>query len=147
MRLIPYTIQYKDDCQKIFDDNTPQFFDPAERVDFAKFLEDPQCPYFVVTHDEEQILGCGGYYVSENSKDAGLCWGMIDRRWHKQGIGTFLFQERLEKIQVEGGAKRIIMDTSQESFGFYQRFGFKITKVTENGYGVGLWQYDLVLDL
>ena len=147
IKLIPYQFEHKVDCLKIFDDNTPQFFDPSEREDFASFLEDPQCFYFVVVDDAKQVLGCGGYYVPENSTDAGLCWGMVTQQYHKQGIGSFLLQARLDKIRESGRVKRIVMDTSQESVGFFQRFGFEIIKVTENGYGDGLSQYDLVLNL
>ena len=147
MKPIPYKKNYKIECQKIFDGNTPKFFDPSERASFVQFLEKPPCPYFVVVDENEQILGCGGYYVSADLAEAGLCWGMIDPKWHRQGIGTFLFQARLEKIKAHGAVKRVLMDTSQDSLGFYQRFGFDISKVTKDGYGAGLSRFDLVLRL
>ena len=147
MKLIPYHSHHKGGVQKIFDGNTPIFFDPSERASFVRFLEKPPCPYFVVVDEDEQVLGCGGYFLSEKSAEAGLCWGMIDRKWHRQGIGTFLFRARLEKILAHRTVKRLLMDTSQQSLGFYQQLGFEISKVTEDGYGAGLSRFDLVLSL
>lgn len=147
MKLIPYNRQHKAACQKIFYGNTPKFFDPSERVSFFQFLEKPLCPYFVVVDENEQVLGCGGYSLSVKLAEAGLCWGMIDPKWHRQGIGTFLFRARLEKIKADGTIKRLLMDTSQDSLGFYRRFGFEISQMTEDGYGSGLSRFDLVLSL
>jgi len=37
------------------------------------------------------------------------------------------------------------MDTTQFSYSFFEKYGFKIEKITENFYALGMHRYDMVL--
>ncbi|MDM8520131.1 GNAT family N-acetyltransferase [Anaerolineales bacterium HSG6] len=131
----------------IFDGNCPKFFNENERPALVNFLDNPPCPYFVLPNEHDEIIGCGGYSISKDGERAGFMWGMIRHDLHGQGLGRFLLEARIEAIKTHGTVKQIIMDTSQHTVGFYKQFGFEVQKVTPDGYGAGLSQYDLVLTL
>ncbi|WP_141732678.1 GNAT family N-acetyltransferase [Oligoflexus tunisiensis] len=136
--------QDHDRCLAIFDGNTPEFFAFQEREAFERYLTKERLPYFVVEDGQGIIVACGGFVIERGEAD--LAWGMVERSVHGQGIGTFLFDQRLEAIR-KTGASVLHMDTSQKSLGFYKRYGFRVEKETLNGYGPGLHRYDLCLNL
>ncbi len=131
-------------CLKIFDSNTPPYFDPSERGDFEDFLHRQPCPYFVLEQDGETIA-CGGYFSNPNG-DIVLAWGMVRRDLHKSGFGSLLLKERIQKIRIHDSGHRIVIDTSQHSQGFFCRHGFRSTGITENHYGPGLHRVDMELN-
>jgi GNAT superfamily N-acetyltransferase len=146
-------------CLKLFDSNTPAFFAPSEREEFVAYLaEAPH--YFVLVAgkqaaDEqaageqaagEQVVGCGGL---EEIRDGiwVLCWGMVEQRLHRQGLGKALLLGRLDWIRMQPNAKAVHLDTTPFSRGFFERFGFVVTSVTPNGYGEGYDRVDMTLEL
>jgi ribosomal protein S18 acetylase RimI-like enzyme len=38
------------------------------------------------------------------------------------------------------------VDTTQFSYGFFERFGFKTTKITEDFYEKGMHRYDMIYE-
>ena len=48
MHLRPYQPADFEQCLTIFDSNTPPYFAPHERAEFAEFLQQITDPYFVV---------------------------------------------------------------------------------------------------
>ena len=44
-------------------------------------------------------------------------------------------------------AKEVLLDTSQHTFGFFEKLGFVTTKITKDGYTLGLNRYDMKLVL
>lgn len=140
----PYTPEDFDDCMSIFDGNCPKFFADHERQAFQKYLQEARYPYFVVTDIQNQILACGGFVTEKGIAE--LAWGMVRNDIHHQGVGRFLFTQRLDAIR-KAGANAIIMDTSQHSLGFYQSLGFEVVGRKPDGYGPGLDRIDLRLDL
>jgi N-acetylglutamate synthase-like GNAT family acetyltransferase len=136
-------------CLNLFDSNTPQFFAPHERAEFEMYLDDleergPNAEYLVLEADEK-IVACGGYYVSEGT--AGLTWGLVGRDRHGEGFGTNLLRERLHRIARVPNAHEVVLDTTRQSKGFFERFGFEVTKITPDGYGAGLDRVDMRLEL
>ena len=104
MKLREYAQADKEACLAIFDSNTPPFFAPHEREEFARFLETSSDPYFVVEHDGE-VVGCGGILLIPNTPVAILTWGMVARARHRAGIGRRLLVERLHRLcQLPGCA-------------------------------------------
>ena len=39
---------------------------------------------------------------------------------------------------------KLVLNTTQYTFEFYQKFGFNITKITKDYYRVGLDRYDMI---
>jgi N-acetylglutamate synthase-like GNAT family acetyltransferase len=141
-----YSKQDTEACLEIFRGNTPKFFGVEEEGEFASFLERMPCPFFVLEEDGK-VIGCGGYFVSEQKRTAGLCWGMVAGEYHKRGYGKYLLLKRLDEICHDPHVERILMDTSQHSRGFFEKLGFVVYKVEENGYTAGLHRHELELTL
>lgn len=132
-----FTPRDRDGCLAIFDGNTPPFFAPDVRAEFAAFLEECNEPYFVVEH-ADVIEGCGGFFVIPNTPVAVLSWGMVDRSRHRQGIGSLLLFARLQRLCQDPGVTVVKLQTSQYSRGFFERAGFEAEEVIMDGYAPGL---------
>jgi ribosomal protein S18 acetylase RimI-like enzyme len=133
-------------CLAVFDSNTPQFFDPAERRDFETFLDAVDCSYFVMEHDGA-IAGCGGYAIAEDTSLASLVWGMVRGDLHKLGFGRFLLLFRLREITKAGGVQLVRLSTSQHAAPFFQKQGFKVTSIRKDGYASGMDRVEMVMKL
>ena len=150
MRVRDYTSDDRDACLAVFDSNVPRFFVPREREEFAAFLDALPGPYFVVEDDTGAVVGCGGYAVEPGTKDAHLCWGIAARGRHGTGLGRLLLDARLERVRADaadGSIEAIALDTSQHTRGFYERRGFRVERVTPDGYAPGLDRCDMRLAL
>lgn len=142
----PYHPNDRTACLAVFDGNTPRFFAPSERADFAGFLEAGPDDYFVVA-DGGTVVGCGGVFVKDGPgglRWGGLCWGMVERTRHRAGVGSLLLRHRLAHL-ADTHLEAVVLDTSQHSRGFFARFGFEVVKVTPDAYAPGLDRYDMKL--
>ncbi len=145
MQFRPYTPTDEVLCLAIFDSNTPRFFAPHERAEFATFLQNLPCPYFVL-EDDEHIVGCGG--VSEKNGVGIMAWGMVAQHQHRHGYGRQLLRDRIAWMKTHmPHLTEIHMNTSQHSVHFFEREGFRATRIIMNGFAPGLHQHDLVLRL
>ena len=142
----PYAASDRDACLALFDGNTPRFFDPSERAGFAAWLEASTQPYLVIERSG-RIVACGGHALEACGTVASLCWGMVAQDVHGQGLGRALTQARLDAIRAMPQVARVTMNTSQHTQQFYARFGFEPVKVTPDGFGPGIDQWDMVLQL
>lgn len=128
----------RDGCVACFDSNLPTFFAAHERAEFVQFLDEQvgRFPYFVV-EEVGAVVGCGGHFVYRNAaEDVGLIWGMVHRARHRRGLGRALLSHRL---WVAGRtARRCLLDTTPQSFGFYQRMGFTQIGFEPDGYAPGM---------
>jgi GNAT superfamily N-acetyltransferase len=134
----PYTPQDRMGCLAIFDGNTPDYFAPSERAEFAAFLDAASVNYLVLESATGVIIGCGGYYLKSAGGVAGLAWGMVDRAWHKRGFGRVLLDARLALLRCSPDAKLVRVNTSQNSRGFFERCGFRVVRVVPSGYAPGI---------
>jgi hypothetical protein len=143
-------------CIAIFDSNTPKYFAPHERADFAQFIQTTTDPYFVVTlvadrkgegEGAEQIIGCGGYFLRNGGTVAGFSWGMVANDHHGTGAGRFLMMARLQRICQGTAAQSVVLNTSQHTYGFFAKVGFVVGKITKDGFAPGLDDYEMTLDL
>lgn len=130
----------------IFDSNIPDFFTAGERDAFEDFLLNLPGPYFVV-ECVDKVVACGGYALVPDEHRADLCWGMVDRRVHGQGIGRFLTELRLEAARRDPRVRRVILNTSQHTRAFYEKLGFVTESVTRDGFAPGLDRCDMLLQL
>lgn len=148
MHFRPYRPADRAACLAIFDSNVPQFFARHERREFADFLDAPTCTYFVVEDATGIVIGCGGYHYDADTRRAVLCWGMVTRAQHRTGVGSLLLRQRLRHLCAASGGQAVLtLMTSQHTCGFFARFGFVTTQITEDGFAPGLHRVDMTLDL
>lgn len=141
----PYEPEDQAACLRLFDDNTPDFFDPSERAEYEAFLEAPHEPYFVLEAPGE-VVACGGVYTVGDR--AGLSWGMVARSYHRQGVGRVLLERRLKYLRAHHpDVSELWVNTSQHTQGFFRRFGFVTQEVREDAFAPGLHEYRMKLDL
>ena len=146
MKVREYAQPDKEACLAIFDSNTPSFFAPHEREEFAEFLDTSSDPYFVVEHNG-QVVGCGGFFLIPNTPAAVLTWGMVARARHGRGIGRLLLEERLQRLRDLPGVRVVKLQTSQHTYGFFEKAGFRTEHVQDDGYGPGLHLYNMGMNL
>ena len=147
MRVRDYTTADRDACLAVFDSNAPGFFVPAEREEFAAFLDALPGPYLVVEDEAGRVLGCGGYAVTPGTTTADLCWGMVRCERHGTGLGRLLLEARLERVRSDALVDAVALNTSQHTRGFYERLGFRTERVTPDGFAPGLDRCDMRLVL
>jgi ribosomal protein S18 acetylase RimI-like enzyme len=124
-------------CMEAFKTNVPLYFTIGEIGDFECFLnrlEDPgqenNPPYYVLELD-----GTGAIT---------FVWGLVHNDYHKQGFGEQLLVFRLAEIKLQFPEKQIILDTTQHSFSFFEKYGFETVKFTPDFYAEGMHRYDMV---
>lgn len=152
MTIRPYQASDYSGCIRAFEGNHPEFFADHEKAEFQDLLTgltepDDQDPvFYYVVETEGQIAACAGFYFPDNQPGiAGLVWGMVAREFHRNGIGKQLLTFRLNKIQELRPGSSVILDTTQLSFPFFEKLGFRITEVTKDFYAPGLDRYDMIL--
>ena len=72
-----------------------------------------------------------------------LCWGMVDRARHRNGLGTLLLMHRLEEIS-KGGFDAVEILTSQHSAEFFARAGFVEVGIVRDKFAVGLHEHRML---
>ena len=146
-----YNQSYKQGCLAAFQSNIPIYFTPEEINDFSSFLEQRALPkegeiqstyYYVVLRNNE-VVGCGGFGERERDGTVTLAWGLVHSTFHKQGFGKLLLKHRLSEAKNVYPSKTIYLDTTQHSYPFFEKFGFKTTKITNDFYMQGMHRYDM----
>jgi N-acetylglutamate synthase-like GNAT family acetyltransferase len=145
-------LYYKNDkqqCLDTFKSNVPDFFSENEIADFEAFLNRletgiPKTQFFVI-EDENRIVGCGGFGDKDNKNIISLAWGHIHKNEHKKGLGQQLLTYRLALIKQMYSQLPLLIDTTQFSYRFYEKNGFRLLKITENYYTEGMHRFDMEL--
>ena len=134
-------------CVAAFRSCTPPYFRREDLSRFRRFIDHLPGPYFVV-QDEKEVIGCGGYAMGPLADEAAICWLIVNRRHHGQGVGSFLMTECVAGILNREGCNAVRLETSQHTRGFFERWGFATRAVTPNGFGSGLDRVEMrmVLD-
>jgi ribosomal protein S18 acetylase RimI-like enzyme len=133
-------------CLAVFDSNVPRFFTPEERGEFASFLRALPGPYLVLRLEDREVVACGGHAVREGAEAGDLCWGMVRRDLHGQGLGAALMRLRIDALRADSRVRHAELNTSQHTVGFYEGLGFHIVGVQPDGYARGLDRYEMRLD-
>lgn len=155
----PIVRKYKaadhESCMEIFQTNVPKYFTLEEVDEFDRFLtklDDPEVldnPVYYVMELENNLIGCGGFGEKngiDGTPSITFVWGMVDKAYHKKGFGEQLLRFRIKEIPIHFPDKQVILDTTQFSYTFFAKYGFKTVKITENSYGEGMHRYDMVLE-
>jgi len=122
----------------------PTFFDTTEESLFRSFLAKDYVNYYLLFNTSHQLVAAGGYELEKQPNTISLTWGMVHALYHKNGYGTFLTDFRLNSISNTFPNCDIILNTSQKTFRFYEKFGFKLIKITNDYYGLGMDRYDMI---
>lgn len=136
-------------CLSIFDSNVPLYFAIEERAEFCDFLlniGDLEGFYLVLTLNDT-IVACGGVSIETEKKRAALSWGMVHRKFHREGLGKHLMSARLEQLHTLRTVGKLIIATSQHTSGFYEKHGFTVINVTPDGFAPGLDRWEMKLQL
>ncbi len=137
MNISTYTHENLNACLSVFDSNKPKFFHEDERPVFINFLCNRPPELYYVLRLENRLVACGGIYEEDNAI-AGLSWGMVHRDYHGKGIGKYLTQYRIAKLQAIYPLHRFKIETSQHTFEFYRKMGFIESYRIKDGFGLGL---------
>ena len=133
-----------DTCLEIFESNNPKYFRDHERQGFIDWLNDPdRAPYYLFEIDGE-VVACAGIYHDPDQNRAGMAWGMVRLEKHGQGIGRSMTQFRIDRMNELYPGVPQHLETIQLTFGFYEKLGFRVVKITPDGCGDGLHRYDMV---
>lgn len=145
-----YSTSDYDQCVNIFKSNIPEYFAKDELSDFQDYIKnisktkDGWTDFFYILKRDKKIVGCAGLGLNKSKKIATLSWGMVDKNYHRNGIGTQLTNYRLNLLQSYKLDLKIRLDTSQHSYLFYEKFGFKIEDIEKDGYEKGMHKYYMV---
>jgi ribosomal protein S18 acetylase RimI-like enzyme len=150
-----YTINDKDACMLAFKSNMPIYFAEHEVPDFESWLDrlneheaDDATSYerhYYVGVLEGKIVGCGGFGYDKNKNEATLAWGLLHAQVQKKGFGKALLTYRLQRIKSLYPNCSVMLDTTQKTYEFFERYGFVVEKIMENSYAPGLHRYDMRL--
>ena len=141
MKLRDYEARDFERCMAIARSNVPEFLDASEPAIFERFLRTKigaEGIWYAVIEIDDVVQACGGL-SKEPDGHRNMLWGLVHRSVHRQGLGSRLTKERIERA----GGDEIRMDTSQHTAAFYERFGFVATGREENGYGPGLHRIEM----
>jgi GNAT superfamily N-acetyltransferase len=130
-----------------FRSNVPDHFPASEESWLRSALDDPDGPLFVVVEAGE-IVGFGGYELSEFYDLGTLVFGLVRADRHGTGIGRALLAYRL--LHMAGRKLRpryVTVDTHPHTAGFFRRCGFVEIARWPGGYRSGRDRVDLRFDL
>lgn len=128
----------------------PLYFDETELPLFIQFLDrDRHRPYDIIFIDDTPVA-CGGIGLNESTeftkeKHVIMCWGMVDNKHHKEGYGTILLKHRIELSKQMYPGVKIALGTTQHTFGFFEKFGFKTVAYKKDHWAPGLDLYQMEL--
>lgn len=130
-----------------FRSNVPAYFPASEERWLKWCLDEPDGPLFVVT-ENKQVVGFGGYELSEFYDMGTLVFGLIHADWHGRGLGSLLLTYRLRHMaQRKDRPRYVVVDTHNHTAGFFERHGFEVMARWPGGYRSGMDRVDLRLEL
>lgn len=143
--------RYRDSDRKAvlaaFRSNAPAHFPASEESWLRACLDEPDGPFFVVV-DGKQVIGFGGYELSEFYHLGTLVFGLVHADYHGAGIGKLLLHYRLRHMAKRKLRPRYVtVDTHPHTAGFFKRCGFVEIARWPGGYRSGLDRVDLRFEL
>ncbi len=110
------------------------------KIFYRKIVKD--ILFFLKVND---LVACGGYGFNKTKIKPVLSRGLVHRKHYNNGCGTNLFRYRLNQIKKCYSNIEICLDTDQHIYSFFEKFDFKIIKISKNGCIKGLDRYYVVL--
>jgi GNAT superfamily N-acetyltransferase len=130
-----------------FRTNVPDHFPASEEAWLRSCLDEPDGPLFVVAEGDE-VVGFGGYELSDFYHLGTLVFGLVRADRHGTGIGRALLNYRL--LHMAGRKLRpryVTVDTHPHTAGFFRRCGFEEIARWPGGYRSGRDRVDLRFEL
>jgi ribosomal-protein-alanine N-acetyltransferase len=140
----PYQLKDKAAVIELLHLNTPKYFHPDEKKDFILYLEN-ELETYIVDEIDGKIVGGGGINYFPNLNKAHLSWDMVHPEYQNQSIGSNLCTYRIEHIKNRADIHQIIVRTTQLSYGFYERMGFKLDFIKDDFWADGFHLYQMSL--
>jgi ribosomal-protein-alanine N-acetyltransferase len=130
----------------------PLYFADEELPLFFNFLDRDALirgPYSVIFNDEN-IVGCGGIALNQptkytNQQHVIMTWGMVDNMNHKKGFGKELLLFRIQQSKELYPEVKIALGTTQHTFEFFEKYGFKTVAHETDHWAKGLDLYQMEL--
>ena len=123
-----YTKKDKSTLIELLRQNTPEYFDPSEEIEFINYLDHEVEDYFVYELDFK-IIGAGGINYFLEEKSARISWDMVDSKSQEKGIGKKITQHRINHLKRNTEVEIIRVRTSQHAYKFYEKMGFELEKI------------------
>jgi N-acetylglutamate synthase-like GNAT family acetyltransferase len=124
--------------------NTPNYFSQEEEEDLIYFLENEREQYYVVSINNE-IVGCGGYNISEDKSTGIICWDIVHPNFQGKSVGRSLLNYRITQIKNVKSIRKITVRTSQLVYQFYEKQGFELVEIVEDYWSNGFHLYRMDL--
>lgn len=148
----PYTPQDKQLLIAVFKSNMPLYFADEELPLFTTFLDrdaTERGPYSVICKNGEPV-GCGGIALNEptiytNEPHVIMTWGMVHNSFHKHGLGKQLLLHRIEQARELYPGIKIALGTTQHTYTFFEKYGFKTVCYEKDHWAAGLDLYQMEL--
>ncbi len=130
----------------------PLYFADEELPLFDNFLDrdvSTRGPYYLIC-DKDVIVGCGGIALNNPTKYTNephviMTWGMVNNSHHKQGFGKQLLLHRIKQAQELYPNIKIALGTTQYTFPFFEKYGFKTVFFETDHWAKGLDLYQMEL--
>lgn len=123
----------------IFRSNIPKYFTPAEEAGLYEFLATESSLAYYVVEIEGEVVGSGGIaYNDIDPPTVSLCWGMVRADHLGTGLGKKLTEFRISLAREKYAGLPLTIGTSQHTEGFYEKFGFRTIEHTPDGFGPGI---------
>ena len=140
-----YSESDKPEVIKLLQLNTPEYFDPSEEIDFIDYLDNEIEDYFVVLR-KSKIVGAGGINYFPDEYTSRISWDMIHPEYQGKGVGKELTQYRINLIKASSkNIKLIVVRTSQLTFKFYQKMGFRLDKIEKDFWAKDFDLYQMII--
>jgi ribosomal protein S18 acetylase RimI-like enzyme len=120
--------------------NTPQYFSPTEEEGLIDYLNN-HADNFYVLEIENNIICCGGFNFAEDPEIVRISWGIVDPKFQGKGFGSELTRFRINKMKEIPGVKILSVRTSQMTYKFYEKFGFKVREIAKDFWADGYDMY------
>ncbi len=141
-----YEIGDKTKLVEILKRNVPSYFDPSEVDDFMTFLEKEGERYFTFEYKGEIVGGAG--CLAEKDTGIGLVrWIFFDPSQRGSGLGKLMMEHCLRVFKADPMLQKLVVQTSQLAYRFFEKFGYKLIKVQKDFWGPGLDLYHMEREL
>lgn len=129
----------------------PLYFADEELPLFSAFLEkDVFAKHYSVVLKDRLMVGCGGISLNQPTKYTNephviMTWGMVDSKNHKEGLGKALLLFRIHQANEIYPDIKIALGTTQYTFEFFEKYGFKTVAFEKDHWAKGLDLYQMEL--
>jgi|SRR5690554_1463478 ribosomal-protein-alanine N-acetyltransferase len=134
----------KDEVVNLLRLNTPTYFKVEEEKDLVYYLENEIEKYYVM-EEGHQIIGCGGINLEDDKTRGIISWGIMHPKFQKKRLGTLLLKYRISVLNSINTVNKITVRTTQLTYEFYQKMGFRLIEVKKDYWAEGFDLYKMEL--